>query len=375
YSAAEDQLRAFAEGLGIPVAETSAGKGSLTGSRWLVGGLGVNGSRAANELAFEADLVLCVGTRLTDFTTGSHSLFQDPGVRFVGVNVNAADAYKLSATAIVADAREALTGLRAELGSTSIQREIAAPVAAWTADLEAGLQLRAGEALGQGEVLQVLNETARQGDWVVAAAGWQPGDLLKLWKTPPGSFTHIEFGFSCMGHEIPAGLGVRMHDGDAPEVFVVVGDGTYLMNPTELVTATQERLKLTVVLLDNGGYQSISRLALGSTGTSVGNERRHRGADGRLPDGDTVAVDFVANARSMGCGAVLAESREALRDALAAARAGEQTTVIVCPTAPDRPLPDSGAFWDLGVPEVAASVDVRDRSDAHRERARAQRHY
>ena len=375
YSAAEEELRAFAEALGIPVAETSAGKGSLTGSERLAGGLGVNGSRAANELARDADVVICAGTRLTDFTTGSHSLFADPDVRFVGVNVNAADAYKLSATPVVADAREALRALREELAGVRIDHDASAPLAAWRADLDADLAPRDGGPLGQGEVLRELNAAARAGDWVVAAAGWQPGDLLKLWETPPGGFTHIEFGYSCMGHEIPAGLGVRMHEGAGPEVFVVIGDGTYLMNPTELVTAAQERLKLTVVVLDNAGYGSISGLARSNTGASVGNERRRRGADGRLPDGEIVPVDFVANARSMGCEAALAATLPELRSALAAAREGAATTVIVCQVAPDRPLLSAEAFWDLGVPEVAASAETRALVDAHRERARAQRHY
>jgi 3D-(3,5/4)-trihydroxycyclohexane-1,2-dione acylhydrolase (decyclizing) len=377
YSEAESALGVLAGGLGIPVAETSAGKGALTGSPWAVGGLGVNGARAANELARDADVVVCVGTRLTDFTTGSHSLFQSPGVRFIGVNVNAADAHKLSATPVVADAREALAALRERLAGAPPRSHdrVRAAVARWQADLEADLLPRDGEPMGQGEVLRVLNDAARPGDWVVAAAGYQPGDLLKLWETPAGGFTHLEFGFSCMGHEIPAGLGIRMHEGDGPEVFVVIGDGTYLMSPTELVTATQERLKLTVVILDNGGYQSISGLARNATGATVGNERRHRGADGRFPDGDPVAVDFVANARSMGCDAVLAETPQALRGALAAARTAGGSSVIVCPTAPDRPLLAGGVFWDLGVPHVAADAGTRRLVDEHRRRSEAQRHY
>ena len=373
YSAAEEELRVFADALGIPVAETSAGKGSLTGSERLAGGLGVNGSRAANELARDADVVVCIGTRLTDFTTGSHSLFADPGVRFIAINVNAADAHKLSATPVVADAREALGALREELAGVRIDRDASTNLAAWRADLEADLAPRDDGPPGQGEVLRELNAAARAGDWVVAAAGWQPGDLLKLWEAPPGGYTHIEFGYSCMGHEIPAGLGIRMHEGPGPEVLVVIGDGTYLMNPTELVTAAQEGLKLTVVVLDNGGFGSISGLARANTGTTVGNERRRRG--GRFPDGEIVPVDFVANARSMGCEAVRADTLPALREALAAARAGDSTTVIVCPVARDRPLPGAGAFWDLGVPEVAASAETQALTAEHRERARAQRHY
>jgi 3D-(3,5/4)-trihydroxycyclohexane-1,2-dione acylhydrolase (decyclizing) len=366
HSEAEEALRRFAEELGIPVGETSAGKGSLTASEWLVGGIGVNGTRAANELARDADVVVCVGTRLSDFTTGSQSLFADPDVRFVTINVNAADAYKLSATPVVADAREGLDALRGALaGWTSpsgYARTVGDAVGRWRTELDADLAPRAGEPMGQGEVLRAIERTVRAGDWVVAAAGWQPGDLLKLWDTPPGSFTHIEFAFSCMGHEIPAGLGIRMRTGPAGEVIVVIGDGTYLMNPTELVTAVTERLKLTVVVLDNGGYRSIEALALANVGAPVSDEF-------------AVAVDYVANARSMGCEALRAETVEELDRALRGAREGAKTTVIVCPTAPDRGLLSGGAFWDLGVPEVAADETTRPLAAEHLARAEAQRRY
>jgi 3D-(3,5/4)-trihydroxycyclohexane-1,2-dione acylhydrolase (decyclizing) len=355
YSEAEAALGRVAGDLRIPVAETSAGKGSLTASDWLAGGIGVNGTRAANELARDADVVLCVGTRLSDFTTGSHSLFQHPDVRFVTINVNAADAHKLDAVPVVADAREALDALRERLaGWSAPPGELGDALARWRVDVEADLAPVAHERMGQGAVLRTLNEHAGPGDWVVAAAGWQPGDLLKLWETPPGGFTHIEFAFSCMGHEIPAALGIRMHEGDGGEVIVVIGDGTYLMSPTELVTAVEERLKLTVVLLDNGGYRSIEALAPGAAAF-----------------GST--VDYVANARSMGCAAVLATTPDELREALAAARAGDATTVIVCPTEPGRPLLSSGAFWDLGVPEVSADEPTRRRTAAHIEARAAQR--
>jgi 3D-(3,5/4)-trihydroxycyclohexane-1,2-dione acylhydrolase (decyclizing) len=358
YSEAEDALRRFAGELGIPVAETSAGKGSLVASDWLVGGIGVNGTRVANELARDADVVVCIGTRLSDFTTGSHSLFQHPDVRFIAVNVNAADAHKLSAAPIVADAREALDALREALtGWTAPGGNIGAAIARWAADLDADVAPVDGERLGQGEVLRTINRSVKAGDWVVAAAGWQPGDLLKLWNAPPGSFTHIEFAFSCMGHEIPAGIGIRMHEGDDPEVIVVIGDGTYLMGPTELVTAVEERLRLTVVVLDNAGYRSIAALA---DGAAPGNSFQ-------------TPVDYVANARSMGCAAVLATTADELRDALAAAR-GDSTTVIVCPTEPGRSLLSSGAFWDLGVPEVAEDEAMRRRTADHLEARAAQRY-
>jgi 3D-(3,5/4)-trihydroxycyclohexane-1,2-dione acylhydrolase (decyclizing) len=379
YSAAETALARFASELGIPVSETSAGKGSLDAtSEWLAGGIGVNGTRVANELAREADVVVCVGTRLSDFTTGSHSIFQHDDVRFIGINVNAADANKLSAHAVVADAREALDALREALmaagwaaGDTSFDEARIR----WQEDLEADIAPRPGERIGQGEVLRALNRHIEAGDWVVAAAGWQPGDLLKLWETPPGSFTHIEFAYSCMGHEIPAGLGIRLREGAGSEVFVVIGDGTYLMSPTELVTAAQEGLKVTVVVLDNGGYQSISRLARGGAGTSIGNEFRSRG-EGRWPQGEPLTVDYVANARSMGVDAMLASTVDEFAAALTRARAGDATTVIVVPTEPGRSLPRTGAFWDLGVPEAAAESKVLRLTAAHlRQRADEQRTY
>jgi 3D-(3,5/4)-trihydroxycyclohexane-1,2-dione acylhydrolase (decyclizing) len=386
YSEAEHELRRLVEKLGIPVAETSAGKGALTSCKWVVGGMGVNGTRVANQIAAEADVVLTIGTRLTDFITGSHSAFQHPDVRFIGVNVNAADAHKLGATPIVADAREALRALREAAGDQPLagrDGRLAAVMASnstWRDDLTENIAAIPGKPIGQGEVLATLNAEVTTGDWVVAAAGWQPGDLLKLWEAPAGSFTHIEFGASCMGHEIQAGLGIRLHIGDTDhpgsgEVFVVIGDGTYLMNPTELFTAVQEGLKLTVVLLVNGGYQSINALAVGKTGRPVGNEFRRRGTSGRLPDGERIGVDFVANAASMGCVATLATDADQLRAALAAARDSDAVSVIVVPTDPDRALLPSGSFWDLGVPTVAADAGVAALSRDHLEQATRQRFY
>ncbi|MBS1887538.1 MAG: 3D-(3,5/4)-trihydroxycyclohexane-1,2-dione acylhydrolase (decyclizing) [Actinobacteria bacterium] len=381
YSAAEEALHRFAERHQIPVAETSAGKGALADSEVLLGGVGVNGTPAAARIANESDLVLCIGTRLSDFTTGSQSLFQDPEVRFVGLNANATDAYKLSATPLVADARAGIEALDEALGGWRAgpeqSTEARAATASWREELGAHLAEDPSKdgAMLQAQVLKVINDETRAGDWVVAAAGWQPGDLLKMWETPPGSFTHIEFAFSCMGHEIPAGLGIRLREGADGEVFVVIGDGTYLMQPTELATAVQEGLKLTVVVLDNGGYQSINALAVGNTGTGAGNEFRRRSDDGRLPTGEPFAVDFVGNAASMGCRAAAAGSADELAAALREARGGGETTVIVCNTRGDGALPPSGVFWDLGVPEIATSAETAKLSEEHRARRAAQRSY
>jgi 3D-(3,5/4)-trihydroxycyclohexane-1,2-dione acylhydrolase (decyclizing) len=369
YAEAERALEAFAEATGIPVAETSAGKGVMASGPLCLGGIGVNGSGAANRIAEGADAVFCVGTRLTDFTTASRSLFQHPGVRFIGVNVSAADAHKLSATPVVADARLALTELTGRIApaGAAYRDEVAASLRSWQTDLAANLRAGSDHGMTQGEVYAVLNEAAQPGDWVVAAAGWAPGDLLKAWRVPPGGHAHLEFGYSCMGHEIPAALGIRLHDGPGAEILVVIGDGTFLMGPTELVTAAQESLKLTVVVLDNAGYGSIDQLALTSIGVSIGNRFERR-------DGSPVAVDYAAAAESFGCRGVRADDPDGLAGALADARAGEVTTVIHCPTVPRRPLLGSGAFWDLGVPEIARDASVRERAEEHvRERAARQR--
>lgn len=369
YAEAERALQAFAEASGIPVAETSAGKGVMAPGPLALGGIGVNGTRAANRIAAEADVVIAVGTRLTDFTTASLSGFAE-GARFVGVNVCAADAHKLSATPVIGDARLVLEALAQ--GTHPPRRghraAAAAAIDAWETALAADLRAGAEDGMTQGEVYATINAAAAPGDWVVAAAGWAPGDLLKAWRVPPDGHAHLEFGFSCMGHEIPAALGIRMHEGDGPEVVVVIGDGTYLMAPSELVTAAQSGCKLTVVVLDNAAYGSIDALALGHTGSSVGNRFERRG------DGTPLPVDYAASAAAFCCRGVRAEDAAALRAALDEARAGEATTVIHCPTVPGRPLLDAGAFWDLGVPAVATQPEAARLGAEHEQRrARLQR--
>ena len=370
HAEAAEALREFAERFRIPVAETSAGKGAAAGALAL-GGIGVNGTRAANELAADADAVICVGTRLSDFTTASQSLFQDAAVRFVGINVAAADAAKLGAVPVVADARLALEALAGGLGDSAWPEQAdraRKERRRWRAALDADLAPRAGERMSQGQVLRTLNEAAGAGDWVVAAAGSPPGDLLKVWECPEGSFAHIEFAYSCMGHELPAALGIRMARSDAREIYAVIGDGTFLMGHTELVTARQYGLDVTVIVLVNGGFQSIHSLQLATTGESFGNE--FRGLDGKLVD-----VDYVASARSLGCAAVAASTPDELRSGLAAARPEAGPTVIACAVEPRRMLLGSGAWWDLGVAQTSERAPVRERSTAHAEGARRQRVY
>jgi 3D-(3,5/4)-trihydroxycyclohexane-1,2-dione acylhydrolase (decyclizing) len=246
----------------------------------------------------------------------------------------------------VADARRALDALRAELADWT-------PPAVAAPPLEVEIP-QGGSLPSQGEVLRVLNAAARAGDWVVAAAGSPPGDLLRLWEAPEGSHAHIEFAFSCMGHEIPAGLGIRLAEPDAGEVFVVIGDGTYLMAPSELVTAVQERLAVTVIVLVNDGYQSTHTLQLATVGTSFGNEFG-------------VAVDYAANARSLGAAAWDVRSLRELEGALEEARAHDGPAVVACHVEPRAMLPPSGAWWDLG---VARNTEL---GRAHARGAEAQR--
>jgi len=338
YSEAEVQLAAFARATGIPVAETSAGKGSFAPGPGYLGGIGVNGTAAANECAAAADLVVCIGTRLTDFTTASLSLFAHENVRFLSINVNPADAVRLGGAPVVADARLALEAL---LPSTPRTRVDEVP----DENDKTTTVFDEGERLDRWAVYRAVNAAARPGDWVVAAAGWAPGDLLKQYTTPQGSHAHLEFGFSCMGHELPAGLGIRLHEGPTGEIVVIVGDGSLLMGAAELLTAAQYGLKLTVVVIDNGGYGSIDALARTRTGVSLAN--RFVTASGEALD-----VDYAALGRALNCRAIRADDPAALHAALRDARAAADTTVIHCPVVELQETAD-GPFWDLGDPEVA----------------------
>ncbi|MEA2362339.1 MAG: hypothetical protein QOD71_1484 [Thermoleophilaceae bacterium] len=363
YSDALPELAELSARLGVPVAETSAGKGALPGGALAVGGVGVTGTRAANALAREADLILVVGSRLIDLTTGSQSLFQDPGVRFVGLNVVARDAHKLGALPLVADAK---LGLRALVEGANGWRapdewreRALAERECWERELAADLEPREGERMSQGQALRALNDAAGPRDWLVVASGTPHVDIHKLWDADRGERCLMEVGFSCMGGEIPAALGVRMARPDADEVYVVIGDGTYLMGSTgELVTARQEALKLTVLVFENGGYQSIHALQRSRTGRSFGLEFRG-------PDGDYIEVDYAANARSLGCAAHRVTTVDQLRDALETARDEQGPVVIVARVEPHRLLLDSDCWWDVGVPEASDRPETRELAAEH----------
>jgi 3D-(3,5/4)-trihydroxycyclohexane-1,2-dione acylhydrolase (decyclizing) len=378
YAGAGPDLARFSERFGIPVVETFAGKTVTPETALLLGGLGVTGGQAAYEIVSRADFVLAVGTRLADFATGSHSIFQHPEVRFAAINVCGADAHKLAATAVVADAKAALADLEAALaergwGSTRDYREEARGArAAWEQALDADLEPRAGEALTQGQVLRALNEQARAGDALVAAAGSPPTDLLRMWDAGRGSTCFLEFGFSCMGHELPAGLGLRMAREEG-EVYVVIGDGTYLMANTELLTAVQEGLKITLVLLDNHGYQCIRALQVDKAGIDFGNEFRRR-ENGRL-DGPYLPVDFAANVGSFGVEVFEADDLAAVGAALAKARTATGPAAVICRVEPHRRLVGSDAWWDVAVPQVSERAETRQAAARHLEEAGAKQRF
>ena len=383
YAEAWSALQAFAETFGIPVGETFAGKGALRhNDTLLLGGYGVTGTPAAAQIVAAADLVICIGTRLTDFTTGSHSVFQHPDVKFIHINVSSHDAYKLGALPIIADARAALQALVQAGQAAGIQPqpayldEVAAVKTKWQRQLNTEVYIQhAGEALSQGQLVGILNEEAQAGDTIIAAAGSPPGDLHKLWSVHNGTHCHLEFGYSCMGYELPAGLGVRMAQPQG-EVYVLIGDGTYLMNPSELVTAVQEGLKVTVIVSENHGYQVIRQLQMNRVGHSFGNEFRARDAVTRRLEGDYLPIDFAKNAESMGARTWRATTAEQVRAALQAARQETQTCVIVVETEKHRYLPGSNVWWDVASAEVTNDAVTYELRKAYEEdRDRLQRFY
>ncbi|WP_433462596.1 3D-(3,5/4)-trihydroxycyclohexane-1,2-dione acylhydrolase (decyclizing) [Spirillospora sp. CA-128828] len=377
YSGATEELRAFAERTGVPVAETQAGKGALPWNHACsVGAIGATGTTAANALAREADVVVGIGTRYSDFTTASHTLFANPDVRFVNINVARADAVKLSGAAVVADAREAIRGLGAAVGGytapDSHRDRARTLIADWNAEVDGAFAPQNAEPPTQAEVIGTVNEISEPQDVVVCAAGSMPGDLHKLWRTRDPKGYHVEYGYSCMGYEIAGGLGVKMAAPDR-EVFVLVGDGSYLMMAQELTTAVAEGIKLIVVLVQNHGFASIGNLS-----ESVGAQRfgtRYRARTGTGLDGGTLPVDLAANAASLGADVIRASTVDDLRDALRTARKAERTTVVHVETNPLAGPPDSAAWWDVPVAEVSALDSTRGARARYERDRGARRHH
>jgi 3D-(3,5/4)-trihydroxycyclohexane-1,2-dione acylhydrolase (decyclizing) len=357
YSEATEALRRFAEATGIPIADTQAGKGALLWDHpQAVGGVGSTGSPVANALARQADVVIGVGTRYSDFTTASRTAFQHPDVRFVNINVAAFDAAKHAGTMVVADARvaldalvDAVEGYRVDEAYTSAHREHAER---WNQVVDEAAHLGHQPLPAQTEVLGALNEVMDARDVVVQAAGSMPGDLQMLWRARDSKQYHVEYAYSCMGYEIAGALGVKMA---APEreVFALVGDGSYLMMSQELVTAVSEGIKLNLVIVENRGFASIGALSESVGSQRFGTAYRYRNAETGQLDGAVLPVDLAANAASLGADVIRVRTIEEFRDALARSRASARTTAIHIETDPLAPVPSSESWWDVPVSEVA----------------------
>jgi len=368
YSEATAALDAFARRTGIPVGETQAGKGSLPFDHpQAVGAMGATGTLAANRLAAEADVVIGVGTRYSDFTTASKTAFQGADVRFVNINISDFDSQKLSALALTGDARATLEGLDKALvgwaADPDYRRQTEELRAEWDREVSRLYHLGHGPLPAQSEVIGAVNELSAPHDVVVCAAGSMPGDLHKLWRTRDPKGYHVEYGYSTMGYEIAGGLGVKLA---APEreVYVMVGDGSYLMMAQELVTSIQEDLKLTVVLVDNQGFASIGALSRSKGTAGFGTRYRHRkdgsiGDDSGTREGDPLPVDLALNAQGLGAHVFRARTVDELRDALVAAKAIDRTVVIHVPADRYEGVPDYESWWDVPVAEVATVEAVK----------------
>jgi 3D-(3,5/4)-trihydroxycyclohexane-1,2-dione acylhydrolase (decyclizing) len=380
-SEASQALSKFVKRTGIPVAETQAGKGSL---RWdhaqEVGAIGATGTLAANRLANAADLVIGIGTRYSDFTSASMTAFQNPAVKFVNINTAEFDAYKVGAIPVIADARVALEQLDAALAGHTVIGTYAAEIAelrvAWDAEVDRLFHLNSnsGGKPAQSEVIGAMWEAAGERDVLLSAAGSHPGDLHKLWRTRTPNGYHMEYGYSCMGYEIPGAMGAKLAD-PSREVYVFLGDGTYLMMPSEIVTAVQEGIKIIIVLVDNHGFASIGSLSRSLGQGGFGTRYRARSEATKQLDGELLQVDFAANARSLGAYALKAGTLDELRQALKEAKTLDRTTVIVVETDVSESVPGYESWWDVAVAEVSELESVREARARYEEaRKRERRH-
>ncbi|GLW50066.1 3D-(3,5/4)-trihydroxycyclohexane-1,2-dione acylhydrolase (decyclizing) [Streptomyces sp. NBRC 14336] len=378
HSEAEEALRALVETTGIPVASTQAGKGSLRHDHPAdLGGIGHTGTAVADDLARAADLVIGVGTRYTDFTTASNTLFQRPGVRFLNLNITAFDAHKLAARTLVCDARTGLERLTAELAGHRVARayeeEYRAGKERWERVVEEAYRADDSAVPTQTQLLGALDAVVGDEDVVINAAGSLPGDLHKLWRARSPRQYHLEYGYSCMGYEIPAAIGVQQAAPGTP-VWALVGDGTYLMMPTEIVTAVQEGLPVNLVLVQNHGYASIGGLSESVGGERFGTAYRHRAADGTF-SGTPLPVDLAANAGSLGMEVLRAKTVGELREALATARDSTRPTCVYVETDPAPTAPPAQAWWDVPVAETASRpAAVESRREYDRQAAARRRH-
>lgn len=382
YSGAEDELRAFVEATGIPVGTSQAGGGSLVWDHpQYLGGIGATGTAAANAIAAQADLVIGIGTRYSDFTTASRTAFQNPDVAFVNVNVAAFDAYKHgSQLPLIADAREALVALSEQLASFSVDAGYAAEIAdrkrEWDATVDAAFAPSGLDLPGQPEIIGAVQEVSDPRDVVIQAAGSLPGDLHKLWRVRDALGYHVEYAFSCMGYEIAGGIGVRRGAPDR-DAIVMVGDGSYLMLHTELVTAVAEGIKIIVVLIQNHGYASIGHLSETVGSERYGTKYRYLDETQSFENGDPLPVDLAANARSYGVDVIEVEpgpnAIEDLKAAVRQAKANDHTTLVHINSDPLVYAPEGDGWWDVPVAQTSTLESTQQARAEYEQQVASQR--
>ncbi|WP_028560271.1 3D-(3,5/4)-trihydroxycyclohexane-1,2-dione acylhydrolase (decyclizing) [Paenibacillus pinihumi] len=368
YSLATQELIAFAEKFGIPVTETQAGKSAVAWNHPLyMGAIGVTGSLASNKLAKEADLIICVGTRLADFPTASKSAFQNPDVQFLSINVSSFDAMKLDSTMLVADAKEALIALQQKLEQSNYKvayqaEQLQTLKAEWDSEVDRLYSLEREDGLVQTRVLGELNSFLGKEDVIVCAAGSLPGDLHRVWRSEAPQTYHMEYGFSCMGYEVSGAFGVKLAHPHR-EVYSFVGDGSFLMLHSELLTSIQEGKKINVILLNNHGFQCIHNLQRGHGSNGFGNEFRFREEESGRLTGGYMPIDFSLIAQGLGVKAFSATTIDELRSALESAKKEESSTLIEIRVLPGTNTGDYESWWRVGVAEVSESEKVNQASD------------
>lgn len=370
YSLACDSLSTFADQFSIPVAMTQAGKSALPWThRMNVGGIGVTGTKVANQLAAQADLIIAVGTRLQDFTTASKSAFQHSEVKILQLNVSAFDGYKMGATLLQADAKLGLQAIHKALGSLQprgksystdnrYQQQIAQWSQEWQQEVDRLYTTGINDGNSQTKVLGVLNDFVSEQDVVVGAAGSLPGDLHRLWRSKTPKDYHLEYAYSCMGYEVAAGLGVKIAHPHG-EVYVIVGDGSYLMLHSELFTSIQEGVKITIILLNNQGYQCIKELQQSQGSRGFGNEFRYRDKVSQRLEGETLHIDFVQYARALGATAMLANDVTEFEQALQEAKRSPTSTLIEIHVNANSMSAGYESWWRVAVAEVSTADEVK----------------
>lgn len=380
YSEAEAALRSFVDRTGIPSAETFAGKGSLPYDHPSnLGAIGATGTEGANEISRKADLVIGIGTRYSDFTTASKTAFQREGVRFININVCEFDAFKHNALALTGDAKVILQELGDAVGDYQVEKiyreQIAAYNKSWDDKVATAYDPEGKGLPSQSEVIGAVNEISDPEDVLVCASGSLPGDLHKLWRTRNPKGFHLEYGYSCMGYEIAGGLGAKMACPDR-EIYAMVGDGGYLMMPSEIVTSIQEGYKLTIILIDNKGFASIGGLSKSIGNEGFGTRYKYRDQKTGLLEGDYLPVDLAANAESLGAEVIRTDSIASLKKALKQAKSFTKTTVIYIETVPERKIAGYAyAWWDVPVAEVSELKNVQEARIKYDEQRKKQKYY